>query len=398
MKNIFRNLIGISLLVCVNCFTACSKNVDFTNKVDERDNTEEVAENETITNFETAETAVANMKCGWNLGNSLDCYGTWIGQYATSITGWETAWGNPVIREELIHAVKEAGFNAIRVPVTWRDHIDSEGVVDTVWMNHVVQIVNLVLNENLYCIINVHHDNGGDDDAWLVADKAKFNGGMAKRYENLWKQIAETFKDYDNKLLFSGLNETLDASHNWAGSTQEAYGVVNNLNQLFVNTVRATGGNNAFRNLIVQTYGASSAASQVNGFTKPKDNIDNHLIAEVHIYDPSDFCTGKDTIWDSKDESALTTIFNRLNTNIIQKYGMPLIVGEFGSQDHTENSTSSAMLQEQRANYARFFFSSARKYGITCFWWDDGGSMKLFWRSIKFQPCQPKIVSAIVEN
>ena len=148
----------------------------------------------------------------------------------------------------------------------------------------------------------------------------------------------------------------------------------------------------------MQTYGASSAASQVNGFTKPKDNIDNHLIAEVHIYDPSDFCTGKDTIWDSKDEAALTTIFNRLNTNIIQKYGMPRIVGEFGSQDHTENSTSSAMLQEQRANYARFFISSARKYGITCFWWDDGGSMKLFWRSIKFQPCQPKIVSAIVEN
>ena len=349
--------------------------------------------------FETAQSALANIKIGWNLGNALDSYGEWIAAAAGgNITGWETAWGNPVITKDLIKAVKNAGFGAIRVPVTWRDHLDSDWTVDSKWLAHVKEVIDWVLAEDMYCIVNVHHDNGGDDKAWLLADRAQYEGGMSEKYAKLWRQIANQFKNYDEKLLFAGLNETLDASHNWNGSTSASYDVINDLNQLFVNTVRATGGNNAYRNLIVQTYGASSAASQVGGFKAPEDSAVNHLMAEVHIYDPGSFCGGTDVTWDKADEKTLDTIFERLNTKIVSSttgQGLPLLVGEFGSHDKSTDEEAAAALEIERSKYAAYFVKKASSYGISCFWWDDGGEMSLFNRS-KATVTQQAIIDSLL--
>lgn len=352
--------------------------------------TEGEQEMQTFSDFEEAAAAVRNMKLGWNLGNSLDSYGAWISPDA--ITNYETAWGNPVVTEELIAAVKASGFNAVRVPVTWYQHMDEDGTVDSEWMARVKTVVDYVIDADMYCILNVHHDNGGGEEAWLRADREMYEAGMRGRYAYLWEQIAEAFADYDDRLLFAGLNETLDADANWGGSTEESYAVINDLNQLFVDTVRGTGGSNEYRNLIVQTYGASSAESQVSGFVLPEDSAENHLIAEVHIYDPSGFCGGSDATWDEADTQVLETIFERLNDKIITAQNVPLIVGEFGSQD----KFGTEEYARERAEYADCFVSIAKRYGITCFWWDDGGAMKLFDRA-SGECTEPELVAALLE-
>lgn len=339
--------------------------------------------------WEKSYSCVKNMKLGWNIGNSLDCTGSWIDK--SNMKNFETAWGNPIITKKLIKSVKENGFNAIRIPVTYLEKMDSDGKIDKKWLFRVKEVVDYVIEENMYCIINVHHDCGGGNDAWLRADKEMYSKGMSEKYEYLWKQIADYFKDYDEKLLFESFNEILDKNSNWGGSNQESYEIVNKLNQLFVDTIRNSGGNNYFRNLIVLTYGASSADSQVSGFSVPTDKIKNHLIAEVHIYNPSDFCNGIDETWDLSDKNEIETIFSRLNEKIITKQKVPMIVGEFGSQDkfNTEKYT------KEREKYAFDFVSSAKKYGITCFWWDDGGSMKIFDRK-SLKPSCKSVIDAML--
>lgn len=339
--------------------------------------------------YEIAAVCVENMKIGWNIGNSLDSTGGWIDK--SEPKNFETAWGNPIITKELIHSVKESGFNAVRVPVTYLEKMDADGKVDEKWFARVKEVVDYVLAEDMYCIINVHHDTGGGDEAWLRADSEMYKNGMSEKFVYLWEQIADYFKDYDEKLLFEGFNEILDKKSNWGGSNKDSYDTVNKLNQLFVDTVRKSGGNNAHRNIIVLTYGASSANSQVSGFKIPTDTAADHLIAEVHIYDPSKFCNGEDKSWDSKDEKELDKIFERLNNKIITAQNVPMIVGEFGSQDNFNTNEYTA----ERSKYASYFVKTAKKYGITCFWWDDGGSMKIFDRLGAKPYCEP-VIEAMV--
>lgn len=337
--------------------------------------------------WENANSCVKNMKLGWNIGNSLDCTGSWIDK--SNMKNFETAWGNPIITKKLIKSVKENGFNAIRIPVTYLEKMDSDGNVDKKWFFRVKEVVDYVIEENMYCIINVHHDCGGGEETWLRADKEMYSNGMSEKYEHLWKQIAEYFKDYDEKLLFESFNEILDKNSNWGGSNQESYEIVNKLNQLFVDTVRNSGGNNYFRNLIVLPY---SADAQVSGFRIPTDKVKNHLIAEVHIYDPSDFCNGIDKTWDLSDKNEIETIFARINEKVIIEQNVPMIIGEFGSQVKFNTKKSN----EERAKYAFDFVSTAKKYGITCFWWDNGSSMKIFNRSFAKPSCKPVIDAMIL--
>lgn len=149
--------------------------------------------------FETAAEAVKNMGVGWNLGNTLDANGNGVHQGLDS----ETYWGQPVTKPELMKMMKEAGFGAIRVPVTWYNHMDSNGKVDAAWMARVKEVVDYVINNGMYCILNVHHDTGDDSKNssiihWIHASMNTYNNTKTK-YENLWKQIAETFKDYDQR-------------------------------------------------------------------------------------------------------------------------------------------------------------------------------------------------------
>lgn len=342
--------------------------------------------------FETAYTSVENISAGWNLGNSLDSCGSWIDMYTDGkLENYETAWGNPVTEKELITTVKNAGFNAIRVPVTWAEHIDSNGNIEKDWLDRVQEVVDYVISQDLYCVLNVHHDAGAD--GWIEASAECYKNN-SKKFEGLWKNIANRFKDYGDKLIFEGFNEILDNQNSWTNAQDSgAYKAVNDFNQLFVDTVRETGGNNSVRNLMVQVYSGSCSEQSLAEFELPKDSAENHLIIQVHNYDPQSFTANDATwttmtdIWGSIEEKQyFDNLFERLDS-FSEKHGVPLVIGEFGA-NYKGNESS-------RKLYADYFVTCAEQHGIKCFWWDTG-DMALFDRS-NFTVKYPEIVSVITK-
>ncbi len=326
--------------------------------------------------FENAVQAVDNIKVGWNLGNTLESNGEWIGLYTDGKPeNYETAWGNPVTTPELIASVKKSGFNAMRIPVTWYEHIDESGAIDSDWLTRVQQVVDYVIQQDMYCVINVHHDAGG---GWLRATPECYNEKSAE-FELLWRNIAEHFKDYDEKLIFEGFNEMLDREGHWggAGSTEE-YKAHNDFNQLFVDTVRATGGNNSKRNLMVQIYSGVCGDGAFENFILPDDTVEGHLIIQVHNYDPQPFTwtsvdyTEPTDQWGSdSDRENVKKLFMKLS-EFSEFHNTPLIIGECGA-DYKEN-------EEARKAYVEYYFSCANENGIKCFWWDTG-AMSMFDRN-----------------
>ena len=205
---------------------------------------------------ETAAEAVKKMTAGWCLGNDMDAFDTDI-KPGSPLEEYETCWGQQPANELLFKKLAEKGFNAIRVPVTWWQHMDAEGQVDSLWMARVEQIVNWVLDNGMYCIVNVHHDTGASVEAWLKVDSTSY-ATQHERFKLLWTQIASHFKDYDEHLLFEGYNEML-TGRNPAAEWSEPKDLnnlqyINKFAQDFVDAVRATGGNNQYRNLLINTY------------------------------------------------------------------------------------------------------------------------------------------------
>lgn len=345
--------------------------------------------------FETSYEAVANMGVGWNLGNTLES--VWVGDTdGRDWRRWETGWGQVVTKPELLTMMRDAGFGAIRVPVSWGVHMDAEGKVYDEWMNRVQEVVDYVINAGLYCIINVHHDTGADKDlAWLVASPEAYARNKSI-YEGLWRQIAERFRDYDQRLLFESFNEMLDEGRSWCFASlslgydetvaKGAYDAINAYNQSFVDVVRATGGNNATRNLVVNTYGACSGSGNWNShlldplknMKKPADPGD-HIIFQVHNYPNIDDLAAM--------EREVSQMLNDLET-FLEPLGGPVIVGEWGT--FTDNPTIG-----NYCHYARYFVSESKKRGIGTFHW-----MRLSDGAYRAIPCfdDPEITEAIVKG
>lgn len=275
--------------------------------------------------FETAAEAVKNMKIGWNLWNTLDSH-SGVPYDPANYKSLETGWGNPVTKAELMKMMRKAGFNAIRVPVTWFPYTDENGNVDSRWMKRVHEVVDYVIDQGMYCLLNVHHDTGEYEASWIRADETNYQKNH-KRFENIWRQIAEEFKDYDEHLLFEGYNEMLDTKNQWGepiwNSTEEearsSYEALNKYAQSFVDAVRGTGGNNLFRNLVVNDYGASVSDNAIEHLVIPKDDAANHIAFQIHYYPDGVTLTEKEI-----DE----TIGNW--NKAVQSKGTPLIVGEWG--------------------------------------------------------------------
>ena len=349
--------------------------------------------------FESATSAVANMRVGWNLGNTLDANSgatdnMWIEKRSQRKTSdYETAWGQPVTTEALIKMFKEAGFNAIRVPVTWYPHMGvqvndlnwnlpawSPTKVDAAWMARVKEIVDYVVNNGMYCIINVHHDTGEATTAWLRASTANYNK-YKDTYEDLWKQIATEFKDYDGHLLFEGYNEILDDYGSWcfasfaasgqydASSATDSYKAVNLYAQSFVNAVRATGGNNTTRNLIVNSYGSCCGSGNWNqhlleplaNLEYPNDEAKNHIIFQLHYY-PSI----KDLSWAKTECNAMLKSIKE----ILQPKA-PVIFGEWGSANDAVANTDdyNTSYKQNKVDFARYFVEKCKEAGIATFYW-----------------------------
>ena len=194
----------------------------------------------------TSTELLSDINAGINIGNSLDACGA---GYFSSPDASETVWGNPQITEELIKSIKKAGFKAIRLPVTWREHIGQPETyqIDSAWMDRVQEVVDMILDNGMYCILNTHHEqNWLNTGSNIVETQTEFIA--------VWKQIANRFKNYDDYLLFEGFNEILKSESDWSTASSTDIQNTNILAQQFVTTVRATGGNNAKRHLIVSTY------------------------------------------------------------------------------------------------------------------------------------------------
>lgn len=345
---------------------------------------------------ETATEAVKNMGLGWNLGNTLDASATKV-KDPSNDAYWncqglesETYWGQPYTTEPLFKMMKNAGFGAIRVPVTWYNHMDKNGKVDAVWMKRVRAVVDMVINNGLYCIINVHHDTGADSGehiSWLKADMTWYNNHK-DRYEYLWKQIADEFKDYDRHLLFESYNEMLDTYSSWcfasfaspnkynAPSATSSYNAINSYAQSFVDVVRASGGNNATRNLVINTYAAANGYGTWNTHLKdvvtnlnmPTDKVRGHIAFEVHDYPNLTNNGNNRSLSDIK--SQVDGTIKVLKDNLVSKGG-PVIIGEWGTSnvDAGAGKTDYDVRRSLMTQFIEYYVKQCKANGIAPFYW-----------------------------
>lgn len=305
--------------------------------------------------YKEAKEFVSKIKVGWNLGNTLDAYGG-------SGLSTETSWSNPKATKELITAVKKAGFNTVRIPVTWGKHIDDSGKIDKEWLDRVQEVVDYAYDNGMYVILNVHHDNNE-----TFPLDASTEAAVTKKYKNLWKQIAERFKDYDEKLIFEGRNEprTVGSAKEWTGGTKAEWEVLNRMYKAFVSTVRESGGNNKTRFLMIAPYGATSTSYQAMTALEIPD--DGRIIVAVHAYNPYNLALGGDmayTTFDANAKKELDWVFDNINKAYVSK-GIPVILDECG---YTNKGNP-----EERIKAFKYMITKAKGYGIPCVIWDNGG-------------------------
>jgi endoglucanase len=318
---------------------------------------------------------------GWNLGNSLEAINYNNGVYS----GGETSWGNPATTKQLIDSVKKAGFNAVRIPVAYSHMVEyqTSWKIKWSWKKRIGEVVKYVLDNDMYAIINIHWDGG-----WMNNPVYSQQTAINSKIEALWKQIAVYFRDYDDHLLFAGTNE-VHVEGNYNAPTAENIVVQNSFNQTFVNTVRATGGRNTYRYLIVQGY-VTNIEYTKNHMVMPTDATHDRLMAEVHYYDPWEFCIKEDapyvTVWGDAawgKEAWVNTAFGYMKTIFTDK-GIPVILGEYGVI--YRSSLSGQALADHIASrnyYLNYVTGKALEYGMVPCYWDNGyeNSMGLFKRT-----------------
>ncbi|MBN1301014.1 MAG: cellulase family glycosylhydrolase [Melioribacteraceae bacterium] len=305
---------------------------------------------------------------GWNVGNSLEAI------------GGETNWGNPKITQRLIDSVKAAGFNTIRIPVAWSKFSDeSTFTIEYDWMIRVEEVVNYVLINDMYAIINIHWDGG-----WMqpTYDQQEY---VNNRLAAMWEQIAVFFRDYDDHLLFAGTNEVM-VEGDYGTPKKEYYTVQNGYNQTFVNTVRSTGGCNYYRHLIVQGFNTNINYTY-SYFVMPQDVVEGKLMLEVHYYDPYNFTLNTSsniTQWGMyatdpqrtetwANESYADAQFQKMRTKFIDK-GIGVLLGEYGVISRI--SMGSDELNREFAGYRKYYMeyitTSLVNHGLVPVVWDNG--------------------------
>lgn len=318
---------------------------------------------------------VKAIRVGWNLGNTCES-SPWEGWSGNDLEV-ETLWGNPYTTKAMITALKDAGFNAIRIPTRWYAHADADLNINSAWMARIKEIAGYAVEQDMYVIVNSHHDN------WYDRLPAGYDEqGIHMKYINMWTQIANAFKDYDEHLILAGANEIIKLSANgtedWGTPTDSEFEYANKLMQLFVNTVRATGGNNQWRCLMVEPWAASPSNALADGFKMPADDTPHRIIVEYHCYDPYHYAIGKDLPdnqyaqheFADADRLAITDLFAKLNEKFVVA-GVPCIMAEFGSTQDNSYSGGEAEADDIRAGYHKFIVSEAKKYNIPSFYWDN---------------------------
>lgn len=344
---------------------------------------------------QTSAELLAAFDLGWNLGNSLD------------VPEGETEWGNPSIDAALLQTIADAGFDVVRIPVTWSMFTGAAPsyTLDAARLTRVQEVVGYALDAGLHAIINLHHDGADELDGveWLTLNDESGaitdanNQVVEERFRAVWTQIAEHFKNFDQRLLFESMNEIHDG---YDAPDPEYYTIINHLNQVFVDIIRGSGGNNTSRHLVVPGYNTNIDYT-LAGFEAPTDPTKDHLILSVHYYDPWSFAgEGSTTVWGNGaagadswgQEDHVVSQFDALKSTYVDK-GLPMIIGEYGA-------VNVAGSENYRRYYMEYVTAAACQRGIVPIYWDNGGtgtgadSFGLFNRTSK-QVVFPDILEAM---
>lgn len=341
--------------------------------------------------YETVEA----MGSGWNLGNTLEAN--------SNGTPSETIWGNPQASSALMKLIKNSGFNTIRIPVSYLSKIGSapDYKIDAAWLSRVKEVVDMALAEDLYVITNIHGDGyHGVTGGWLLCD-AQNQTEIKAKFKAVWQQIATTFKDYDEHLIFESMNEVFDGTYEWQNPgvpypNAGYYQNINDYNQIFVETVRPISLNNAKRWLLIPGWNTDiDLTSEAKGFKIPEDKyVDRstsgkRLMISVHYYAPWDLC-GDDTdegvtrwgdeAWrqnsskcttygqGANSESTMSGQFEKLKSWFTSQ-GYPVVVGEYGTVDKTSYDAENS---KYTAYWTKTLCENARRVGAVPVLWDNG--------------------------
>lgn len=354
-----------------------------------------------MTYGESAIDAAKNIYAGWNLGNTLE------------VPAGETAWGNPKTSKAIIDMVAQGGFNAVRLPAAWSAYLEADAEPYTIkadWLARVREVVDYAFANDMYVILNDHWDNG-----WLELNcNAAAKDAVVKKEKAIWTQIANYFADYGDKLIFAGNNEMRNKrgdNENWGNPNAEELDAMMAYNQAFVDAVRATGGNNATRNLVIQSWCCNPWRLLDADFKVSTDPADGHLMVECHYYDPQSF-----THWSTSDpmpafwgyregfttstsnqEDAIDSLFGQIKAAYVDK-GIPVILGEYGTNNHT---TSDQTMKDSEKYYLKYVTMAAKNNGLVPFYWDNAtpgpGSFGIFNR-FTLTVGQPHFLEGIMEG
>ncbi len=318
---------------------------------------------------------INRMNVGWNLGNSFDSKCDRKSRGYDANPKQELNWGNPYVTKELIDYVASCGFNTIRIPVSWyyNTGVDENGRlrVGKQWLARVKEVVDYAMANNMYVILNSHHDQPifyagtSDENMQQVLAAAK----------SLWTDVAAYFRDYDEHLIFESFNEIDNVARSWNYSDLAAE-QMNVMNQVFVNAVRATGGNNATRILMVPTLLDGTASNVLNAFRMPADTVADRIVVQVHTYT-------------KRFDRSIEPPFARLEA-FSMRIGAPIVIGECG----TTNTYPLPALRDENASN---FVARAAAHGIKCIWWDNGSDFKIIDRR-NFANSDVQLIQALMNG
>ena len=386
MKTITKRTLAAAAAVMMAVLTGCSSNgssdnTEVTSAADTAVTEAAAAENAWDELDQTAITAAMGM--GWNLGNQLEASSNKVPN--------ETTWGNPTITEDLIKAVKAQGFNTIRIPVSYLSKIGEapDYTIDSAWLDRVQEVVDYVVGNDMYAVMNIHGDGYYTvDGSWLLCVDDNQDEIKAK-YEAVWKQIADRFKDYDEHLIFESMNEEFD--NTYGRPNKDGYANINEYNRIFVDTVRGTGSNNTKRWLLLPGWNTNIEYTVGNyGFVIPEDKLcesdGKRIMISVHYYDPYNFTIDENsssakTQWGKYatenfdnwgQEDHVDSQMQMLHDTFIAE-GYPVIIGEMGVQDKTHLSES---FNEYRRYWLEYVVKSAKANGCIPVYWDNGWNGK----------------------
>ncbi len=357
----------------------------------------------------SATQVVSDMRVGWNIGNSLDSFGQSYNFPYTSLN--ETYWGNPATTKALIDEVAKAGFNTIRIPVSWGQYTTgSDYQIPDFVMNRVKEVVDYCIVNDMYVILNSHHDINSDY-CFYVPNNAN-KDRSEKYFKSIWTQIAKEFRNYDYHLVFETMNEPRLVGHgeewwfprnNPSNDIREAVACINDYNQVALDAIRATGGNNATRCVMVPGYDASIEGCMTDGFKMPNDTASGRLILSVHAYIPYYFALASDTYVTRFDDNLkydIDSFFNDLNSKFLSR-NIPVVVGETSATNR--NNTA------ERVKWADYYWGRAARYSnVAMVLWDNNiyqnnsagsdGECHMYIDRNSLQWKDPEIISTIMKH